>query len=46
MNWKGVLPAITTNLRADLAVDHEALAAHCRWLVDNGCAGIVACGSL
>lgn len=46
MNWKGVLPAITTNLRADLSVDHEALAAHCRWLVDSGCAGIVACGSL
>ncbi len=46
MNWKGVLPAITTNFNADLAVDHPALAAHCTWLVDNGCAGIVCCGSL
>lgn len=46
MNWKGVIPALTTNLKADLSVDHEALAAHCRWLVDNGCTGFVCCGSL
>jgi 4-hydroxy-tetrahydrodipicolinate synthase len=46
MNWKGVLPAITTNLRADLSVDHAALAEHCSWLIDSGCTGIVACGSL
>lgn len=46
MNWKGVLPAITTNLNTDLSVDHAALAAHCRWLIDRGCTGLVACGSL
>ncbi len=46
MNWKGVLPAITTNLHADLSVDHAALAAHCRWMIDSGCTGIVAGGSL
>lgn len=46
MNWKGVLPAITTNLNADLTVDHAALGAHCRWLIDSGCTGLVACGSL
>jgi dihydrodipicolinate synthase/N-acetylneuraminate lyase len=46
MNWKGVFPAITTNLNADLAVDHPALAVHCAWLVEHGCAGIVCCGSL
>lgn len=46
MNWKGVIPAITTNLKADLSVDHEALAAHCRWMIDSGCTGIVCCGSL
>jgi len=46
MNWKGVLPAITTNLNADLSVDHAALATHCRWLLDSGCTGLVACGSL
>ena len=46
MNWKGVIPAITTNLNADLSVDHPALGAHCRWMIDSGCTGIVACGSL
>ena len=46
MNWKGVLPAITTNLTADLSVDHAALTAHCRWMIDSGCTGIVCCGSL
>ncbi len=46
MHWKGVIPAITTNLRADLTVDHDALGAHCRWLIENGCTGLVACGSL
>jgi dihydrodipicolinate synthase/N-acetylneuraminate lyase len=46
MNWRGVLPAITTNLRANGAIDHAALAKHCRWMIDSGCAGIVCCGSL
>jgi len=46
MNWKGVIPALTTNLDADLAVDHAALAVHCRWLIENGCAGLVCGGSL
>jgi len=46
MNWKGVIPAITTNLKADLSVDHDALGAHCRWMIDSGCTGIVCCGSL
>ena len=46
MNWKGVMPAITTCFNQDLSVDHGFLAEHCRWLLDNGCAGIVALGSL
>lgn len=46
MNWKGVIPAITTNLDASGAVDHAALARHCQWLISGGCAGIVCCGSL
>ena len=46
MNWKGVIPAITTNLRANGAVDHAALARHCRWMIDSGCTGIVCGGSL
>ena len=46
MNWKGVIPAITTNMRANGAVDHAALAKHCRWMIDSGCTGIVCGGSL
>lgn len=46
MNWKGVIPAVTTNLKVDLSVDHAAFAAHCRWLVDAGCTGLVLAGSL
>jgi 4-hydroxy-tetrahydrodipicolinate synthase len=46
MNWKGVIPAITTGFTEDLRVDHGFLSKHCRWLLDNGCAGIVALGSL
>lgn len=46
MNWKGVIPAITTGFTEDLRVDHSFMTRHCRWLLDNGCAGIVALGSL
>jgi 1-pyrroline-4-hydroxy-2-carboxylate deaminase len=46
MNWKGVMPAITTSFTEDLQIDHDFMARHCRWLLENGCAGIVALGSL
>jgi dihydrodipicolinate synthase/N-acetylneuraminate lyase len=46
MNWKGVLPAVTTGFNNDLSVDHGFMEKHCRWLLDNGCTGIVALGSL
>jgi 4-hydroxy-tetrahydrodipicolinate synthase len=46
MNWKGVTPAITTPFNGNLTVDHKFLAEHCSWLFDNGCAGVVALGSL
>jgi 4-hydroxy-tetrahydrodipicolinate synthase len=46
MKWKGVIPAITTGFTEDLRVDHSFMTKHCRWLLDNGCAGIVALGSL
>jgi 4-hydroxy-tetrahydrodipicolinate synthase len=37
MQWRGVIPAMTTPFHEDLSVDHEFLAKHCTWLVDNGC---------
>lgn len=46
MNWKGVIPAITTCFNQDFSVDHSFMAEHCSWLLENGCAGIVALGSL
>lgn len=46
MHWHGVIPAITTPFQEDLSVDHELLARHAQWLVENGCSGIVALGSL
>ena len=46
MNWKGVMPAITTSFDEDLGIDHHFMARHCQWLLENGCTGIVALGSL
>lgn len=46
MNWKGVMPAITTCFTEDLRVDHKFMTSHCQWLLENGCTGIVALGSL
>ena len=46
MNWKGVMPAITTGFTEDLGIDHYFMARHCQWLLENGCSGIVALGSL
>jgi 4-hydroxy-tetrahydrodipicolinate synthase len=46
IHWQGVMPAITTAFDADLNVDHAFVAKHATWLIDNGCTGIVALGSL
>jgi dihydrodipicolinate synthase/N-acetylneuraminate lyase len=46
ITWTGVIPALTTNLRANGAIDHAAFARHCRWMLDGGCTGLVVCGSL
>lgn len=46
MNWQGVMPAITTPFDGNLAVDLPFMTRHIRWLLANGCTGIVALGSL
>ena len=46
MEWKGVMPAITTCFDSHLKVDFSFIQDHCSWLVDNGCTGIVPLGSL
>lgn len=45
-DWAGVLPAITTPFTATGAVDTAFLGEHASWMIDNGCRGVVALGSL
>lgn len=44
--WHGVLVATALPLNDDLSVNHDRYAAHCAWLVENGCDGVVPNGSL
>jgi 4-hydroxy-tetrahydrodipicolinate synthase len=44
--WHGVLVATALPLREDLSVDYDAYAAHCAWLIAEGCDGVVPNGSL
>jgi dihydrodipicolinate synthase/N-acetylneuraminate lyase len=46
LDWRGVIPAVTTPFTADLGVDHAFLADHVRWMVEAGAAGVVPLGSL
>lgn len=46
MTWQGVIPAITTAFKEDLSIDHDFVGRHANWLIDHGCTGIVAPGSL
>jgi len=46
MKWTGVLSAMTTAFKPDESVDHDFVARHARWQIDNGVDGIVALGSL
>lgn len=44
--WRGVIPAITTPFAADGSIDHAFLGRHANTMIDAGCVGIVALGSL
>ncbi|SDL03224.1 dihydrodipicolinate synthase family protein [Nonomuraea jiangxiensis] len=44
--WHGVMVATALPLHEDLSVDFDGYAEHCRWLVANGCDGVVPNGSL
>ena len=46
MKWSGVMPATTTAFDEQLNIDHAFVARHAKWLIDNGCTGIVTPGSL
>jgi len=46
VQWQGVIPALTTPFDANDRIDEGLLAEHARWVVDNGCTGLVPIGSL
>lgn len=46
MQWKGVMPAMTTCFDKDLEVDHAFMAQHAQTMVASGCTGMVMLGSL
>jgi 4-hydroxy-tetrahydrodipicolinate synthase len=46
MKWTGVIPAMTTAFKPDYGVDHAFVAKHATWMIEAGCTGIVALGSL
>lgn len=46
IKWTGVIPATTTQFKPDYSVDYAANARHAKWVVENGCTGVVALGSL
>ena len=46
MRWAGVMPATTTAFDEELNIDHAFVARHAKWLIDQGCTGIVTPGSL
>ena len=46
MKWLGVMPAMTTCFDERLRVDHAFMTRHARWMLANGCTGLIALGSL
>src|SRR5690242_14868455 len=46
MQWKGVMPAMTTPFDESLKIDWSFLKRHAQWLERNGCSGVVCLGSL
>lgn len=46
MKWYGVMPAMTTCFNENLKIDHEFMTRHAQWMLDSGCTGIIALGSL
>ena len=46
MNWKGVIPAVTTPLNANGEINQDWMKKHLRWLIAAGCNGVVPLGSL
>lgn len=46
MIWKGVMPAMTTAFNPDFSLNQASIARRAKWMIESGCTGIVALGSL
>lgn len=46
MDWQGVWPALTTAFDVHFDPDYNFVADHCRRVIEAGCTGVVALGSL
>ncbi|WP_158901361.1 dihydrodipicolinate synthase family protein [Burkholderia sp. L27(2015)] len=44
VNWKGVFPAVTTKLKEDSTLDHDAIRSGLNRLIENGVGGVVMMG--
>ena len=43
--YGGINAAVLTAMNADLSIDLDRMAAHCRWLLANGCNGLAVLGT-
>jgi 4-hydroxy-tetrahydrodipicolinate synthase len=43
--YGGINAAVVTAMNADLSIDLDRMAAHCRWLLANGCSGLAVLGT-
>src|ERR1700761_5562703 len=43
--YGGVNAAVLTAMNADLSIDLDRMAAHCKWLLANGCNGLAVLGT-
>ena len=43
--YGGINAAVVTAMNADLSIDIDRMAAHCRWLLANGCNGLAVLGT-
>ncbi len=46
LDWHGVMPAMTTPFGPTGEIDHDFARRHAQWMVEAGCTGIIAPGSL
>ncbi len=46
IDWAGVFPAVTTQMKPDESLDLDATGRHVEWLIDEGCTGLIMLGTV